>query len=355
MFSKDRSTRVFSLLSVAVLCGLLWSIAGAAQLAETGSTLLLPLMNTWVDAYRQHDPSTQITTEGSGSGAGIARAIAGDVQIGASDAYMSDAQMKATPMLNIPLAISAQQVDYNVPEIGPAHLNLSGPVLAAIYSGTVEFWDDAQIAGLNAVVAKKLPHARIIPVKRAEGSGDTFIFTQYLSETTPSWKNGPGFGTKITWPAVASVIVATGNPGMVAICQSTKYSLAYIGISFLTQTNAAGLGYAALRNRDGKFVLPSPESIGAAVSATVERTPRDARISLIDAPGAASYPIINYEYAIVKPQQADKAVAADLKKFLDWTIAPDGGQRQDYLSGVHFVPLPSSIVNISRAQIARIE
>jgi phosphate transport system substrate-binding protein len=325
----------------------------ATRLLETGSTLLYPLMNLWVADYQKSDSSVQITTQGTGSGTGISQAISGVAQIGASDAYMPDGAMQKTPMLNIPLAISAQQVNYNVPGFNTVHLNLSGPVLAGIYSGTIAFWDDAAIKAINK--SAKLPHKAIVSIHRAEGSGDTFLFTQYLSKSTPSWQNGPGYGTTISWPSVSSSVGATGNPGMVQTCQNTPYSIAYVGVSFLSQTEKAGLGYAALQNADGKFVLPNAESIGAAAAEVDKQTPADGRLSLIFAPGASSYPIINYEYAIANPKQPDAATAAALKKFLLWTISSKGGQQSQYLSQVHFLPLPANIAAKSKNLIESIQ
>lgn len=323
------------------------------RLLETGSSLVYPLMNLWVPAYQKTHPGTQITTQSTGSGTGISQAISGVAQIGASDAYMSDSQMATSKMLNIPLAISAQQINYNLPGLNDVHLNLSGPVLAGIYSGKIQYWDDAAIKAINAKYASKLPHHTIIPIHRSDGSGDTFIFSQYLSFSTPSWKSGPGYGTTISWPAVSTGVGATGNPGMVQSCQNAPYSVAYIGVSFLDQTNAAHLGYAALQNKAGKFVVPTPQTIGAAASALVPKTPKDERISLVFAPGANSYPIINYEYAIVNPKQPDPAVRKALVDFLTWTIK-EGGSPQ-YLGKVHFLPLPAAVKSLSLAQIGQVK
>jgi len=139
----------------------------------------------------------------------------------------------------------------------------------------------------------------------------------------------------------------------VQTCQNTPGSIAYIGVSFLNQTEKAGLGYAALQNQAGKFVLPTEPNIAAAAGATDKATPPDERISLIFAPGENSYPIINYEYAIVNPKQSDPAKAAELKKFLDWSLSE--GQSSKFLGAVHFLPLPASIQKLSRAQIAKIQ
>lgn len=346
-------------MALALAALLLVSVGGralaATTLLETGSTLLYPLMNLWVADYQKDHSDVQITTQGTGSGTGISQAISGVAQIGASDAYMSDAQRTQNHMLNIPLAISAQQINYNVPGLNNVHLNLSGPVLAGIYAGEIQYWDDAKIKAINKQYGSKLPHNQIVPIHRAEGSGDTFIFTQYLTKSTPSWASGPGFGTAITWPSVGNAVGATGNPGMVQTCQNTQYSIAYIGVSFLTQTEKAGLGYAALQNQSGQFVLPTGPTISAAAKALDSKTPADEVLSLIFAPGADSYPIVNYEYAIVNPQQSDPGKSAELKKFLGWILDENGGQSEKYLNAVHFLPLPASILKLSKAQVALIK
>ena len=340
-------------LGMALVCGAT-SFAAGARLLETGSTLLYPLMNLWVAAYQKDHSDVQITTQGTGSGTGISQAISGVAQIGASDAYMSDSQMKTAGMLNIPLAISAQQINYNVPGLNDVHLNLSGPVLAGIYTGDIHFWDDAKIKAINAKFASKLPHHEIVPIHRADGSGDTFLFTQYLTFSTPSWKAGPGFGTTISWPSAANAIGATGNPGMVQACSTTPYSIAYIGISFLNQTNAANLGFAALQNRDGKFVLPTQQTFSAAASAQENKVPDDGRLSLIYGPGATSYPIINFEYAIVNPKQPDADTKSALVDFLKWALSPTGGNGAKYLDAVHFQPLTNTVRQRSLEQVNKI-
>jgi phosphate transport system substrate-binding protein len=329
------------------------AFAAQTQLLETGSTLLYPLFNLWVPVYAKSNPGVRITTQSTGSGTGISEAISGVAQIGASDAYMSNAQMKVHPdMLNIPLAISSQMVNYNVPGLNNKHLNLSGPVLAGIYSGTVKFWDDASIRKLNPGV--KLPHKMIVPVHRTDGSGDTFIFSQYLSFSTPSWNQHVGYGTTISWPAVQGGIGAEGNPGMVNACKTTPYCVAYIGISYKNSTDTAKLGEARLLNRAGKFVLPTPATVQAAVEATAAKTPADERISLIFAPGAQSYPIINYEYAIVKSKQPTAQHAMELKKFLSWGISAKGGEASHFMRAVGFVPLSAAIARLSENQVAKI-
>ncbi|GMA56028.1 phosphate ABC transporter substrate-binding protein (PhoT family) [Alicyclobacillus sacchari] len=322
------------------------------SLSETGSSLLYPLFNTeWIPAYHKVQPSVQITAASTGSGTGISDATAGTVDIGASDAYMADAQMAQTPgMLNIPVAISAQQVMYNLPGV-KGHIHLNGAVLAQIYEGKVTYWDDKNIRALNPGVS--LPHQLIKPVYRSDGSGDTFLFTQYLSHASANWSQQYGYGTSISWPGLATAIGAKGNDGVVAALSKTKYSVGYVGISWLDKAVQAGLAYAALQNRAGQYVLPTTSNIQAAAAA-VKQVPSDERVSLIDEPGADSYPIINFEYLIVKKTQPSASTAHALQGFLKWAIDPAKGNAATFLTPVHFLPLPANIFTKSQAQIAQI-
>ncbi len=322
-------------------------------LLETGSSLLYPVFNAWAPAIKQKYPNITVQTASTGSGTGISQAVAGVVQFGATDAYMSDSQLKNAPgIVNIPLAISAQQINYNLPGVTKP-VNLSGPVLAAIYQGTIQYWDDPKIKADNPGLT--LPHEKIVPIHRTDGSGDTFMFTQYLSFTDNGWKDKVGYNTSVNWPAVQGALGAEGNPGVVQALAQAKYSVGYVGISFLDQATQKGLGTAALMNQAGKFVMPEQANIVAAASAMVPKTPKDERISMINAPGADSYPIINYEYVAVQTKQQDPNVAAAMRDVLLWAISPDGGNAPSFLDKVHFLPLPSSVAPLSTAQIDEIQ
>ena len=353
---KNRSYRKGAVLALAL------AVAGAAtafaasqvNILETGSSLLYPLFNLWVPAYTHAHPNVRINTQSTGSGTGISQSVAGIAQIGASDAYLSNALTKMHPnMMSIPLAISSQMVNYNVPGLNKDHLKLSGPVLAEIYMGKITKWNDPQIAKINPGV--KLPDHKIVPIHRTDGSGDTFIFTQYLSFSTPEWNNSLNYGTSISWPPVQGGLGAVGNPGMVTALKGSAYSLAYIGISYEHAIMKDGMGIAALGNRDGKFVLPNPHTVSSAAAKMVPKTPKDERVSLIFAPGPDSYPIINYEYAIVSKKQASSETAATLRDLFTWAISKNGGNAPKYMDAVHFAPLPPSVVKLSQAQINQIQ
>jgi phosphate transport system substrate-binding protein len=325
--------------------------AGVA-LTETGSTLLYPLFNEWAASYMRSHPGVTINTQATGSGTGISEAIQHTVVIGASDAYMSPSQAQQYPdILNIPLAISAQAVMYDLPGV-KAHLRLNGPVLAAIYTGRIRSWDDPAIRRLNPRL--RLPHLAIVPVRRSDGSGDTFLFTQYLSKTTPAWNRTVGYNTNVNWPAVSSEVGAEGNAGVVQALAQAKGAIGYVGVSYFDQALADHLGYAALENAAGRFVLPTPATIQAAASGMAGRTPKDERISLILSPGATAYPIINYEYAMVDRQQPNQALASALKAFLTWAVNPKEGNAPNFLNRVHFQPLPAGVRALTLRQIAAI-
>ncbi len=327
--------------------------ADDVALAESGSTLLYPLFNVWASEYSKTHPGVKITTAGTGSGAGIEQAVAGAVQIGASDAYMSDSEARKHPeIVNVPMAISAQTVNYNLPNLNAPNLRLDGPTLAGIYAGKVRSWDDKAIAALNPGVA--LPHNDIIPIHRSEGSGDTFIFTQYLSFSTESWENSQGFGTTIAWPATRGALEAVGNSGMVEKIQATPYSIGYVGVSFHEDIAKAGIGTAALKSYSGEFLLPTRNRSKRPPLRFGPRTPADERLTLVNAPGPNAYPLINYEYAIVSMKQADPATATAIRKFLLWAIAPDEANEK-YLEDTHFIALPAHIWVLSHDQIETIK
>jgi phosphate transport system substrate-binding protein len=319
-------------------------------LVETGSSLLYPLFNIWVGAYAATNPSADITTTSSGSGAGIAQAIKGLVQIGASDAYLSNTLAKNNPtMESIPLAISAQAINYNLP--GMTSLNLSGPILADIYTGKITQWNDPAIAAANPGV--NLPNHVIIPVHRLDGSGDTFIFSQFLAFSTPAWASALHYGTTISWPAVNGELGGNGNSGVLAAVKSNPYSLGYIGVSYADKAAAAGLGVAALLDKHGEYVLPTSDNISAAAASVASTTPPDERISMIFSPGENAYPIVNYEYAIVNSTQPAAAVSAAIRTFLSWCITE--GNNMSYLKQVHFLPLPPAVQALSQTQINNIQ
>ena len=329
------------------------AFAAQVTLAETGSTLVYPVFRVWAAEYPKTHPGVAITAAATGSGAGVDQAITGAAQIGASDAYMSDTQVRDNPLIiNVPMAISAQTVNFNIPDLNGQNLKLDGATLAGIYSGKIQSWDDPAIAAMNAGV--KLPHNAIVPIRRSDVSGDTFIFTQYLTFTTPSWEYSPGYGTTIAWPATPNGLTAEGNTAMIAKIHDTPYSVGYVGVSLHNDVAKAGIGTAALKSYNGEFLLPTPQAIEAAASALWPRTPQDERLTLVNAPGANAYPLINYEYAVVSTKQPSPETAAALRSFLLWAIAPDEMNAQQ-LADANFIPLPAHVWVLSHDQIEHIK
>ena len=283
--------------------------SASASITETGSTLLYPLFGSWATAYQKLFPKVTITAGGTGSGTGIADASTGTVDLGGTDAYLSSSDRASYPtMMNIAVAISAQQVNFNIPNV--KSLKLDGTVLAQIYSGKITNWNNSAIAALNPGVT--LPSLKIVPLHRADSSGDTFLFTSYLNDQDPSVWSTADVGTSVSWPSVSGALAETGNSGMVAGCAATKGCIAYIGISYLAKTTAAGLGQAMLKNGDG-----------------------------------------NYEYLAVNQKQSSATVTQDLRALLYWEITA-GQSETTYLSAVDFQPLPAAVVTLSENQIKKI-
>ena len=321
---------------------------------ETGSTLLYPLFNLWASGYNEKFPSTSIQTAGTGSGTGISEAQTGTIDIGASDAYLAPSVTQSDPHLkNIPLSISAQLVTYNLPGV-TAHIRLSGKVLSAIYQGQITMWNDPKIAGANPGVT--LPAMRILTLHRSDSSGDTFLFTSYLSKADPSgWGAKIGFNTTVPWPNAVGALGESGNSGMVSGCKATPGCVAYVGISYLTQALQAGLGYGALQNVKGQYVLPNAPNILAEAAYYVKKTPANGTISMIYGPANNGYPIINYEYGIVSNDQKSSSAAKNIRSVLEWAINAKQGSASSYLSQVAFQKLPASVEAQSIKQILGIK
>ena len=326
--------------------------ASAVTLNEAGSSLLYPYLQELVTPLHTMYSNVTLSPAAGGSGKGISDAIAGTTQLGGSDAYLSNSQLSANPgLLNVPIAVSSQAVNYNLP--GITNLKLTGDVLAKIYMGTIKTWNDPAITALNPGVT--LPPKAIVPVRRVDSSGDTFLFSSFLSATNQSWSNGPSMGTTISWPSVANEETASGNPGMVQTCSATPGCVAYVGISAESKAQTAGLGEAELQNKSGSFVLPSAATVEAAVSTGSTNVPSNLAASLIYEDGANSYPIVNFEYIVVKSKQSSADTAQAIRDFLAFAISPTGGSSSTFLDKEQFQALPTSVVSQVQTAIASIQ
>jgi phosphate transport system substrate-binding protein len=322
-------------------------------LSETGSSLLYPLWNLWAPGYRAKYPNVTISTASTGSGTGISSALAGTAEIGASDAYLSPTETSQNKHAqNIPLAISSQVVAYNLTGVTKP-LKLSGPVLAQIYQGKITKWNDSAIHNINQNVS--LPATPIVTLHRADSSGDTFLFTSYLSKTDSNWSNTTAFGTTVNWPNAPGALGETGNSGMVTGCANTPGCIAYIGISYEGKIKTAGLHTALLKNHAGKYLAATTATIAAAAAGFVNKTPANGTISMINGSAKNGYPIINYEYAITINNQSSSQTAQAMRSVLAWAISPTGGNAPHFLNEVDFVPLPPKVAHQSEAQIKKIQ
>jgi phosphate transport system substrate-binding protein len=319
---------------------------------EDGSGLLLPLVQAWAPAYHRQYPAATVTTGGGGSGVGINDAISGKVQVGTSDAYLSSGDEFINPdLLNIPLVTSAQSVIYNLPGVPQStHVHLSGALLAQMYRGTITMWNDPKIAALNPGV--QLPVLTIHPVHRTIVAGDTFIFTQYLSTQDATWNQTTGYGTRVAWPPNPADKAADGSTVIYQTCAHTPGCVSYNGVSYLEGGQALGLGEAKLLNAEGNYTLPTQASIEATASEFEQITPADGTIALIAGPGVDSYPIVNFEYAIVKAHQPTPATASNVRDFLTWAITK--GNAQSFTGPVGFAALPPGVQQVAAELIARI-
>jgi phosphate transport system substrate-binding protein len=326
----------------------------AVTLSEDGSSLLYPYLVKLESGINSADPNITLSPAAGGSGKGQTDAISGAVDMGGSDAYLSAGQVSANPgLLNIPIAVSSQAVNYNLS--GITNLKLSGSVIAQIYEGTIKMWNDPSIASLNPGVT--LPATPIVPVRRSDSSGDTFIFTSFLSATNSTWSNGPSFGTTVSWPSVAGELTAQGNPAMVDTCHSTPGCIAYIGVSVESTALVDGLGEAELENASGSYVQPDATTVTAAVAAGAGNVPASLAQSLIYESGADAYPIVNFEYLIINPSKLSAAASGTplaVRTFLAWAISSTGGATPANLAAVNFDPLPASIIPKVNAAIAMI-
>ncbi len=326
--------------------------AGPQTLSEAGSSLLYPYLQKLAPGINSAFANITLTPAAGGSGTGQSEALSGTIDMGGSDAYLSAAQVSANPgALNIPIAVSAQAVNYNL--AGFPNLKLSGTVLAQIYQGTIKMWNDPAIAALNT--GATLPATPIIPIRRSNSSGDTFIFTSFLSATNPTWSSGPSFGTTVSWPTVASELTAAGNPAMVDTLHSTPGGIAYVGVSVESAALVDGLGEAELENASGSYVQPDSTTITAAVTAGASNVPASLAASLIYETGAQAYPIVNFEYLIINPSKitsSDTALA--IRTFIEWAISSTAGATADNLSAVQFVPLPTNVIPLVNAAVAQI-
>src|SRR6266404_6504732 len=300
-------------LGLAVAFGLSASASAQMTINGAGATFPYPIYSKWFDEYAKVDPSVRFNYQSIGSGGGQKQITAQTVDFGASDGPMSDGNLAKAPgkILHIPTVAGADVVAYNLP--GNPALKLDADTIADIFLGKIKKWNDAKIAASNS--GAKLPDQEIVVVHRSDGSGTTFIFTDYLSKISPEWKSKVGTNTSVNWP---TGIGGKGNEGVAGQIKQTPGARGYVELIYAVQNK---MPYAEVKNSAGNFVKPSIESITAAL-ATAD-IPDDFRFSITNAPGPAAYPIAGATWLLVYEQQKDAAKGKKLVEFLKWA-AKDG-------------------------------
>jgi phosphate transport system substrate-binding protein len=318
------------------------TITGAKELTGAGATFPYPLYSKWFDVYNQKN-GVKINYQSVGSGAGIQQISQHTVDFGASDAPMTDEQLKGAgaPILHIPTTMGPVAIIYNLPGVDKG-LKLTPEVISGIFLGTITKWSDPKIAADNSGI--KLPDTDIASVHRSDGSGTSNIFTDYLSNVSTDWKSKVGMGTSVNWPVGLG---AKGNEGVAGQVKQTPGGVGYVELAYAVQNK---LTYAFVKNQAGQFIEPSLDATTAAAAGSASKMPEDLRVSIVNAPGEKSYPIAGFTYLLVYQDQTDGAKGKALVDFLWWGIH-DGEQ---YAKDLLYSPLPAEVVTKAEAKVKSI-
>jgi phosphate transport system substrate-binding protein len=332
---------LFAAASVLAMAGL----AGAETLINgAGATFPYPLYSKWFSEYAKIDTSVKFNYQSIGSGGGIKQITAQTVDFGASDAFLTDEQLKAAPgkLLHIPTVMGAVVVTYNIPGV-PKGLKLKTEDVADIFLGKITKWNDKRIADDNPGV--HLPDKAIVVVHRSDGSGTTNIFTDFLSGVSPHWAKSVGKGTSVKWPVGLG---GKGNEGVAGQIKTTQYTVGYVELAYAFENK---LPYATLQNKSGSWIEPSIKATSAAAAGAAKQMPADYRVSLVNQPGKDAYPIVGFTWLLVYEQQKNKANGKKLVEFLNWELHK--GQRM--ASALLYAPLPENVVKMVAKTIKTIK
>lgn len=314
------------------------------QLNGAGATFPYVIYSKWFDVY-QKKTGIQFNYQSIGSGGGIKQIIEGTVDFGATDGPMSDSQLEeakskqGTDVLHIPTVMGAVVATYNVSGIG-AGLKLTPDVLADIFLGAVTKWNDARIAAVNP--GTSLPDKQIVVVRRSDGSGTTYIFVDYLSKVSETWKSKVGVGTSVNWPVGLG---GKGNEGVAGQVKQIDGSIGYVELAYAVKN---GLSYATLKNKAGNFIVPSLESVTAAAMSESGNMPSDLRVSITNADGKNSYPISGFTWLLVYQNQKDLQKGKAMVNFLKWAME----EGEAYAPALYYAPLPKEVVKLNQKKIA---
>jgi phosphate transport system substrate-binding protein len=315
---------------------------GGPTLTGAGATFPNPIYTKWFDAYHKQT-GTRINYQSIGSGGGIRQFIEGTVDFGATDAPMTDEQVTAAKsnVLHVPTVLGAVVATYNIPAAGTSALRFDGATLADIYVGRITKWRDPRIAAMNPGV--KLPDQDIIVVHRSDGSGTSFIFTDYLSKVSPAWKTKVGRGTSVGWPIGLG---GKGNEGVTQQVKQTEGAIGYVELIYAVSNN---LPYAWIKNAEGVFVEPSLKSVSAAAAGSQLGPNTDFRVSITNTPGKDSYPISSFTWLLIRKENSDSVKARLLHDFLGWMLRPEA---QRMAADLHYGPLPAPVIEVVKKRIA---
>jgi phosphate transport system substrate-binding protein len=335
-------TRRPGLLALALVAAAV-SMGSAAKLINgAGATFPYPIYSKWFDEYRKKNAEVQINYQSIGSGGGIRQVLEGTVDFGASDGPMTDEQLAQAkvPILHFPTVLGAVVATYNLP--GVDTLRLTSDALAGIFLGKITMWNDPALAKENPGV--KFPAEPIVPVHRSDGSGTTYVFVDYLSKVSAEWAKSVGKSTSVAWPVGLG---GKGNEGVTGLVKQTPNAIGYVELVYAVQNK---LPYAEIRNRAGRFVVPTLESVTAAAEAAASNMPEDFRVSITDPANPEGYPIASFTWLLVPSTIADADKGRPIVEFLGWMLA-DG---QTYTKPLGYAPLPEAVIAMERKAIAKI-
>ncbi len=332
---------------VLALCAIVLA-DNALLINGAGATFPNPIYSKWFDMYHTKNPGLQINYQPVGSGAGIRQVTDGTVDFGATDGPMNDDQLKAfqekhgSAILHFPTVLGADVPTYNIPGVTGA-LNFTPEALAGIFLGKVTKWDDPAIAGSNKGVS--LPAADIIVVHRSDGSGTTYIWTDYLSKVSDEWKSKVSKGTSVNWPVGLG---GKGNEGVTGLVKQTPNSIGYVELIYAVQNN---IPYGTVKNSSGNFVKADLASVTAAASGAAKEMPDDFRVSITNAPGKTAYPISSFTWLLIPQKFQDAGKRDAIKGFLKWMLS-DGQNSVETLS---YAKLPKEVVEKEKKAINNIQ
>ena len=328
----------------ALLAVMVTGVASAQKITAAGATFPYPIYSKWFNEYKQAHPGVEINYQSIGSGGGINQVTNGIVDFGASDGPMNDDQLAQAKVkvMHLPTVLGAVVPIYNLSGVSKP-LNFSGDVIADIYLGKISHWNDPRIAKDNPGVS--LPDKSILPVYRSESSGTTYIFTDYLSKVSPAWASGPSKGTAVKWPVG---IGQKGSEGVSGMVRQTPGAFGYVELIYASQNHIA---YGAVKSKDGKFLVATPDGVTAAAAAAAKSMPADYRVSITNAPGVDSYPISSFTWLLIPTHFTDATKGQAVKGFLTWML--DHGESE--ASSIGYAPLPKQVQDMERKTIAKIQ